>query len=823
MLKRKFRRVFQASVVLLASAAGQVYAAGVESELADRMAQIGVQLGRRNGVVDPEWRLRGALFDAAVQLDPEDGRLLRYKLEAALHTGDPASAMEAVTALRKLEPQNTYFQARQIDVALARLETADAKLKYLGDIVAAEALAAEVRSYAATRAAWLHWEQSRSSLAVELIRKAVVLNPLNLDALRLQWRAISPTASPIERTNMLLAMLRANPGLPDASAMLADELAAAGLYKSANNWYDYSLGLARRTTAGMPLQVGCNYAASLYLAGRNQEAGEWLQRILKSDGTDPSAIFLLSTLTQKDTPQVQQAALEGLLQRLQMVRSAAGIVAAASRPALGPATMPSLDGDVAMIQGEHKDMAGAYSAALADLAWLLIYYQHDTAGAQAVIDVLKKIDPADSAVVGRLEGWSWLVAGKTDEARVKLTAVAARDPLARLGVIELMKKDPAQQAAARVEAKKLMESSASGVIGVIIRQRLADLGVKTDLSPIAESLRDAADRYPQQLTRLALVPQEFYAAQASADLVQHEFGQPIMLTVTLRNQSDQALTLGEGGMLRDIYFDVQLRGGMQQGIPAAAYLKLTGPLILQPHAGYSQMLRLDEDMLGDLLNAMPAPTLQMSASAIVNAISTETGTAPGIFGYRAPVDRMMVRTGMPLMTQEQVQAALATLEGNDTTKRLRVVDAAASQLATALEGRAGTEVAPALTDAWKLLLDKSTRSASPHVNAWAMFRKATVGTGNAASVDALIAQPTWYAHLLAALASSQFQAPAKKASLARLAADENAIVRRVAAAVLAMPDAPPPGSTTAPTSRATSAPARTATPMDGPASVPAAN
>lgn len=823
MLKRKVRHLFQASVVLLASAAAGVFAATVESELADRMAQIGVQLGRRGAAVDPDWRLRSALFDAAVQLDANDGRLLRYKLDAALHTADSTGAMEAVTALRKLEPRNTYFQARQIDVALAGLDTADAKLKYLSTIVGTEALAAEVRSYAATRAAWLHWEQSRPGLAIELIRKAVVLNPLNLDALRLQWRAISPTASPIERTNMLLAMLRANPGLPDVSALLADELAAVGLYKSANGWYDYSLGLARRSTGGMSTQVGCNYAATLYLAGRTAEAGEWLQRILKSDPTDPSAIFLLSTVTDKGSTQVQQAALDGLLQRLQMVRSAAGIVAPTSKAVLGPATMPSLAGDVALLKGDHKDMASAYSAALSDVAWLMIYFQPDPAGAQAAIDVLKTLEPPDSPMFGRLEGWNWLVAGKTDEARVKLTAVADRDPLARLGVIELMKKDPAQQAAAKVEAKKLMEASASGVLGVIIRQRLSDLGVKTDLSPIAEALRDVVDRYPQQLTRLALVPQEFYAAQASADLVEHEFGQPIMLTLTLRNQSDQPLTLGEGGMLRDVWFDVQMRGGMAQPLSGAAYLKLTGPLILQPRASYTQTLRLDEDVLSDLLNSMPAPTVQMSASAIVNAISTESGTAPGAFGYRAPVDHLMVRTGLPLTTQPQVQAALATLEAGDPTKCLRLVDAAASHLTVALEGRSGAEVAPALKDAWKLLLDKGTRVASPHVNAWAQFRKALVSAGDATPVDALVAQPTWYAHVLAALASTQLPPASKHAALASLAKDDNALVRRVAAAVQAMPDAPPPGATTAPASLPASAPTRPATPPGEPATPPTAN
>lgn len=812
MLNQQFRQWVLTSVTLLAATAGVVAAPSVESDLADRVAQIAVQVGRNDGAQDPDFRLRAALFDAAVQLDPEDGRMNRYRLDTAMRVGDLPAAQQSVAVLRKLEPTNTYFQARQIDIGLAGLETADAKLKYLGDVVAAEALAKEIRSYAAMRAASLYWEQSRPHQAIELLQKAVLLNPLNIQAQRLQWRVLSGTASPLERTNMLLSMLRANPGLPDVAAMLADQLAAVGLYKSANDWYDYSLRLSYRSGSGIPLQVGTSFAATLCLAGRNQEAGQGLQQLLKGDPTDPSAIFLMCALIDPLPQQIKTAAMQGLIQRLQMVRSAAGIANAASRPGFDLTALPSLEGDAAVFSGPYVRLRDSYVASLSDLAWTIIYHQRDPQTARPLIDVLKKLEPVDSALVARLEGWSLLVGGQLPEATVKLSGAADRDALARLGLIDLMKKDPARKAEARLEAKKLLEANPSGVVGVMLRKQLADLDIKPELSQLAEAVRDAVDRYPAQLNRLALNPQEFYAARVTPSVIEHEFGQPILLTVTIRNQSDQPLTLGEGGMIHDIWFDVQLRGGASYFLPGAAAMKLTGPMILQPRSGYTQVVRLDEDLLADLFNAQPSPTLQMNATAVVNAVSTESGTAPGVFGYRSPVPQLLVRSGLPLVSQQQIQQAISTLDSGSPEDRLQVIEAAASYLMVAKSGRGG-EATPALLDAWKLLLDKGTRDVSPHVKAWALFRKGA-GEGDAEAIKTLMAQPTWYGRMLGALAAASLPRPARLAALEPLEQDQDAIVRHTAAAIKVMPE-PATRPTTVPSTQPATGPATQAT--DGPA------
>ena len=72
--------------------------------------------------------------------------------------------------------------------------------------------------------------------------------------------------------------------------------------------------------------------------------------------------------------------------------------------------------------------------------------------------------------MARLQGWSFLVDGKDDEARVKLSAVADRDPLAALGMIQLDKDKPA--ATTDAAAKKLLTENASGMMGALLMEAL---------------------------------------------------------------------------------------------------------------------------------------------------------------------------------------------------------------------------------------------------------------------------------------------------------------------------------------------------------------
>jgi tetratricopeptide (TPR) repeat protein len=847
---RGYAAVLAAAV---SSALGAAAAGALEGDVAERMVGVAATFNGRLAPDDAD--VRASLYAAAAELAGGEARLLRLRLESAAQVGDVDSALAAVGQLRKKEPQNTSLQTRQIELNLSKIETADAKLKYLGDIVATESLSNEVRSLAATRAAWLYWEQSRSRPALEMVRRALQLNAINSEAQRLQWVAGSQTATPLQRAQLLLSMLRASPGDIEAAAFLAEELAGAGLHKLAAEWFDYSLGLSRQAGMAMPRGLALDYACVLYLSGRNAEAGEWLQRVLKMDSGDPASLFLLmASMTEAQSP-VVAAVQEALQERLKVVqtayeRSSVGSGPAGSAPAEGtrvgrdaPATGPATSvGGAAATEGlagkgavgavpepviaasrpVTQEAAGAattqaaasgqvaetgnavawnpgqakqaYVTALADLAWFHLYFKKDVAATEPLVDQIRKLVPPESSLLARLDGWVFLTAGKLPEARVKLSAGAERDPLCELGLVEVMRREGAHREAAAV-AKSLLEKYRSGVIAVLVHRRLEELKVRPETTPAAEALRDLVDRFPSHLRRLATSPQEFYSVRAAAAQVEHEFSQPILITVTIRNTSDQPLTMGERGILRDVWLDVQLRGGVDRFLPAAAYAPLSGPLVLAPKASHTQVLRVDTGVLGTLLDVLPSTPVQMTITAVVNAVGTEGGIAPGIYGYRSRADQMVVRSALPLWNEVQLQSAMAVMEGQDTARRLRLADAAAAHLMLTPEN-APQPITPALQEAWRLLLDKGTRDVMPLVQTWALYRKAVATGGAGGSLEQLASSPSVAARTLAAVGARTAPEGRRTATLARLREDADGGVRQIASAIAAMPQ---PAPTTAPT------------------------
>src|SRR5205085_400909 len=82
-----------------------------------------------------------------------------------------------------------------------------------------------------------------------------------------------------------------------------------------------------------------------------------------------------------------------------------------------------------------------YVGALARLAWYQLYFQREPGSATKVLEALHQLLADTDPTMARLDGWNFLVQNNPDAARTKLEAVADRDPLSRLGLIELAEKD----------------------------------------------------------------------------------------------------------------------------------------------------------------------------------------------------------------------------------------------------------------------------------------------------------------------------------------------------------------------------------------------
>ena len=164
--------------------------------LAERLASIATVLLRSQNLNQGIWTYAEALLQASCRLAPDEPRFAQYLMEAATCAGDHDTAVAALAAYRKLRPDDEFAQTQQIDDYLAPLELAK-KIDYMNQILETTEIPATVRSYAAQRAAQFYAERLDNLTASDMIDKAIELNPLNLQAMRIKYQA-HPPADPAD-------------------------------------------------------------------------------------------------------------------------------------------------------------------------------------------------------------------------------------------------------------------------------------------------------------------------------------------------------------------------------------------------------------------------------------------------------------------------------------------------------------------------------------------------------------------------------------------------------------------------------------------------
>lgn len=743
-------------------------------------------------VVDESWQMAASLLEAATRLKPEEPRFAQLLVEARHRNGDIAGAIDALAHYRRLVPGDQLAQVQQIDLYLAQMETADAKVDYLQSLIAAEdAIAAEVRSHAAARAAQTMLERSRPGLAETMLDKALELNPLNADALRLQL-ATTQDQTRQQRVKTYLALLRATPTEPQVAASLARELANAGLYRPALEWFALALQMHMAAGSAAGTELAIDNVAALHLGGAHTDAHGLLGQVLQVDPTNTDAWLLRLALAEDsgDAAAQQSArreAANALSNRLALLQQAAGDKAATTRPinAPGEVTFPEPAPILQQLQAAgNPELLEAFGETAAAIAWLKIYFEKKPVDAVPWVGVLRTMYGEENPLVTRLEGWSFLAAGRPDEARVKLSAVAERDPLAAVGMILL--NDPAAEnganGAAAAEARRLLGQHRSGLLGVLLTEALRERNVQPDPAPDAKELAALIEKSPTDFMDLLRQPQQFYSVRLDPVQVSHSFGEPILVRVTIHNTGKSPITLGnDGAIKRNLWFDVQLRGIVQNAFPGAAQDWLAGPLVLRPGESASQVARLDQGQLNGFLESNPGPTVQLSSAVTTNPTMVSSGVGPGPAGIRAPLTRLIQRTGSPL-TADRRDRMQQTLSDGTPAEKVRTLEMMATYAQLLTQGEQN-EGGMALAARFRDLVRGAMKDSEPSVRAWAGYLSAVIAAQQERpQLVEKLASGDWMQQVFALLLVYQGAAPKDVAE--RLAETEDPLVRSYASAML---------------------------------------
>jgi tetratricopeptide (TPR) repeat protein len=791
-----------------------------EPMVAERLYELAQARLREANVTEPMWRQAAALLQAAAKMTPRDPRFPRLLVEARLKVGDPEGAIAALTAYRKVDPADRVAQIQLIDLYAEQMQTADARLEYLRDLLGRESIPPEVRSHVAAACVPLLLERSQED-AESMIRQALELFPLNPEALRWQYQLLPQDAAPAQRAAVLTAMLRSNPAQPGVATDLADVIASAGLAKESLEWYSIALRLYPRMGLPYPGGFVADAGTALLLSGQSQPLDAMLAAYIQARPGDADAWFLRlvkeKAAAQKlDRKLIDEAwnALSGNLAEVCAAVGGSGNAGAAPPPAAPPAsaapvvpavpgappsaaaaptTRPTATAADAMAAakrvkaGESPDLRPALVAALSDLAWLELFFAEDADAAANWVGALRELLPADDVTLARSEGWLDLLAGRTQQARTRLGAVSETDPLAAIGMVRLSSKDAGGEAEAAELAKRLLSNYRTGLAGAMVWSAFRDRGIKTPEHGGAADLRAELDKFPRDWMQILDKPDAYYEVGADVVKVAHRFHEPMFGRITIRNKTDYDLTIGTGGVIRpDLWFDAKITGLVNRNFPGVAYDRIARQVVLRARESTVQYVRIDQGALAATLEENPSASAQVNASVVLNPSPTTAGVGPGPAGVRKSFGKSLVRSGFALTQSVARRRLTAQLSGGAPPERVLALDLLAAYFRLLAQQKELDPAMRALGSDFIAAIAASRNDPSKPVAIWATYLTARISPDERpAAIDALLANQGWPARLLAVLAAVDLGSERQAEIATRLAeGDADPSVKGFAAATL---------------------------------------
>jgi hypothetical protein len=280
----------------------------------------------------------------------------------------------------------------------------------------------------------------------------------------------------------------------------------------------------------------------------------------------------------------------------------------------------------------------------------------------------------------------------------------------------------------------------------------------------------------------------------------------MLFTVTIQNNSDNDIAIGDDALLRpDLWFDAQTLGLERKSFRGVAYDRIGGELVLRPGATVTQTIRLDVGELRAALANFPGMSTRVGGNVITNPVIASAGALPGPAGASFAFDRTAVQAGLPIGTaagKKQLDAALASESPVD---RLHAADFIA-----ACAGLARHEGAP--DDLKKLAKDLTNglvtlrSDKSPLVSGWASYQMAKIGPDDQTTAIAteMSKSDDWTSRLLSLFVDSKNQ----KELAAALSNDADPSVKAAALAITEPLETPATQPQTQPTSMPATVPAQ---------------
>jgi tetratricopeptide (TPR) repeat protein len=763
------------------------------------------------------WKHQAALFQACNRLSPKAARFPRLESDAYAQLHDTKGEIDSLGAaiaaqqLHDTQPDEFVWD-RDLDLHLEGYQTAPEKIKYLRCIIGSTTVPANVRAHAGYQLASVCILRGDEDSANAALKEALVNCPSSVECLKLRYKLLPATATRFERCTQLLDLLKANPMLSQYSAELADLVASSGLVQESLPWYYLAISTLH-LHGNAATHSMLNYAAELYIADQMPEAFNIDKALLKIDPTNTQAHFLQVLITRKMTD--KDAAADALQQagnamnnRIIEAMNAAAPKDAANRPTTRPIndptplSLPDLTAGAAQVNASSPAVKNQFAEALSDMAMLQGYFARQPEMATKLIDALKTVVPDSSPELARLTGWLDLLAKKPDEAKAQFVSVAEKDPLAELGMVQVMMGSPYPHDHQLAESmgRQLIQQNASGLLGAILWEPLHSDRVKLIPDQQAVAMQKPLGDYPKTLMSAVEQPQSLYSLHVEPVAVGSYTGEPLLAAVTIDNLTSNDLTIGPDGVLKpELLFKVEAQIGAKP--PSFdAFDNIAGPTVLPSHSQFSQIVRIDQTQLLAFMNTQSDFAFQISGVLTTNEVVNRLG------GYQVAFFKPFFREAAP-PNDTNIKSFTDSAANGRPDQQITALSMLEKFIFQIRDMKNPPATAKQYIAMMADVIHRGRHDPLPAVAAWASKCEAELAGPNdyETVVRDMVEDPDWRHRQLAVMLLGGLDPKVRDELIAKLAMDPQGSVRQDATVMQGMVKLPAP-ATTRPTTEPATAP-----------------
>ncbi|MBX3395418.1 MAG: tetratricopeptide repeat protein [Phycisphaerae bacterium] len=461
-----------------------------------------------------------ALLKAAAQVAPEcaDAQYWLFDVESRLGRVD--NARRALKEYVRLSPQDDAARIRLFQIELAERQTAEARVAFVESELTQPVLS---RAYESELHRWLaryYFERRENGSAARQIEQALRLNPTNINARQIAFEMFAETEPSLQRVEMALQLISANPSQTNLIWDLGESLDRLGMHDRAQEWYNRAIQLHRQSNAGpVPADYWHKLAVSYLNGGDAQRCLNAADAALKVDPNLHIARLLRSTAKSRLGDEAGAAADVEFVTRAYEARMQTVL--------------------------EQKDYAAA-----AEIAWFFAFHKPDAARALKFAEFAMK-EPEPSSLARLSYGYALKMSGRKDEAMAALKALVSIDQLAALEIARIQFEQD-KKGAAITTLHKAATLQYDGIAFDMIADLLRKHGETPPIPPKYQRIADALDRFNRDVFDYLRRPQDFIdASMTFADDPLPAVG-PIRVTFRIENVGPFPITFGEGYMARPL-------------------------------------------------------------------------------------------------------------------------------------------------------------------------------------------------------------------------------------------------------------------------------